>query len=56
MDWGMAEGHLYDTKIAYESIGFAGSFALALTTNPLVKRYEDGERTIELYNDILDLQ
>lgn len=56
LDWGMAEGHLYDTKIAYESIGFKGSFALALTINPLAKRYESGERTIELYNEILELQ
>ena len=56
LDWEMAEGHLYDTKIAYESIGFEGSFALALTINPLAKRYESGERTIELYNEILELQ
>ena len=56
MDWGMAEGHLYEVKNAYEEIGYTGSFALALTINPLVKRYENGERTIDLYNDIMDLQ
>lgn len=56
MDWGTAEGHLYDTKIMYESIGWTGSFALSVTINPLAKRYESGERTIELYNEILELQ
>lgn len=55
MDWGMAEEHLYEMKSAYESIGLAGSFGLALAINPLVKRYEGGERTIELYNDIMDI-
>ncbi len=56
MDWGMAEGYLYEVKNAYESIGWTGTFGLTLTINPLVKRYESGERTIDLYNEIMEIE
>ena len=55
-NWKMAESYLYEMKSAYESIGWAGSFGLTPTINPLVERYKGGERTIELYNEIIELQ
>lgn len=56
MDWNEVEEHLYSVKNAYESIGFAGSFALGLTINPLVKRFEQGERTEKLHDEIMALE
>lgn len=37
----------------YASLGWQGSFGLNLTLLPLYKRYENGERTDELYDAIM---
>lgn len=55
MDWEVAKEHLYEMKKAYEEIGFAGAFGLSLTINPLVNRYENGERTKELHEEIMEV-
>ena len=55
MNWKEAEEWLYEIREAYIETGFAGSFALTLTINPLVKRFEDGERTQELFDEIMEL-
>lgn len=55
LDWKEAENHLYEMEKAYKSIGFAGTFGLSLTINPLIKRFEEGERTQELHDAIMDI-
>lgn len=56
MNWEEAKTHLFTMKEAYEEIGWSGSFGLSMTINPLVKRFESGERTEELYEDIMDVE
>lgn len=56
LDWEKAQEHLYYIADLYESIGWTGTFALVATINPLVKRFENGERTEKLYNEIMDLE
>jgi len=56
LDWKKAEENLYNVLNLYKSIGFTGTFALSITINPLVKRFESGERTEELYDEIMELE
>lgn len=42
--------------VEYASIGFAGSFALNGVLVPLKQRYERGERTQELYDEIMAVE
>jgi hypothetical protein len=53
--WNEAEKHLYEMKKAYEEIGFVGSFGLSLVINPAVKRFESGERTQDLFDEIMNI-
>lgn len=53
MDWEKAYEHLQEVRVNYVEIGAAGVLALTLTLNPLVVRYEKGERTQELYDAML---
>lgn len=55
LNWEEAENYLYVMKKAYEDIGWNGSFALSLVINPLVKRFEAGERTTELHEEIMSI-
>jgi hypothetical protein len=56
IDWENAEKYLYDVRERYEEIGPAGAPALRLTIEPLVTRYETGERTQALYDAIMALE
>ncbi len=56
MDWEEAKKYLYFIKKEYEAIGWSGSFGLTITINPLVARYELGERTQELYDEIMEME
>ena len=56
MDWKRAESHLYFIKGAYASIGVSGNPAMVLTIMPLEKRLAAGERTQELYDEIMELE
>lgn len=56
LDWRRAIAHIHAAKRAYEEIGWAGGFALTLTINPLIRRYESGERTAELYAEVMDIK
>jgi hypothetical protein len=56
MDWEEAEQWLYDVQKLYKQLGYKGSFDLVISVNPLIKRYENGERTQELYDDIMSLE
>ena len=55
-NWNEAKEHLYYIKSAYEEIGWTGTFAIALTINPLIERFEAGERTNDLYDKIMELE
>ena len=54
-DWDKAEKHLYEMKRGYEEIGPVGRLGLVFIY-PLVKRFESGERTQELYREIMELE
>jgi hypothetical protein len=56
MDWEKAEEHLALCEKAYTEIGSAGYFALTFTIRPLRDRFNTGERTQELYDDINALE
>lgn len=56
MDWVQAEKHLYGLVKTYKKAGRASLTALVLTITPLVKRFESGERTANLYASILNHQ
>lgn len=51
--WEKAYIYLKDCIVANTEIGWAGRFALDGVLLPLKKRYDNGERTVELYNDIM---
>lgn len=51
--WEKAYTYLKEIIVRYSEIGWAGRFALDGVLLPLKKRYDNGERTTELYNDIM---
>lgn len=53
LDWDRAINYLKELICTYFDIGPAGYFGLQVVLLPLMKRYEGGERTRELYNDIM---
>jgi hypothetical protein len=56
MDWEQAEEHIKYIRSAYTDIGISGMPALQITINPLWVRFEKGERSQELYDDIMSLE
>ena len=56
MNWENAENHLKDIRQIYTEIGITGLPALQITINPLLIRFESGERTEELYDQIMELE
>lgn len=55
-DWDKAISHLNATIAECVAIGMPGRFALQLTLIPLKKRYDDGERTQKLYDEIVECE
>lgn len=55
MDWTQAENHLQTAERAYHEIGFAGTFALAFVIKPCRIRFDRGERTQDLYDEIMEI-
>ena len=55
-DWDYAEEYLREMKQAYEDIGWVGGFGLSNTIIPLLDRFENGERTADLYEQIMDIR
>lgn len=53
LDWAAAEAYLEQLMEAYFSIGTAGYPGLTLFLMPLKARLEAGERSKELYDDIM---
>ena len=56
MDWERAEKYLKLMKEGYASIGPGGNFGLIFNIIPLEKRFYLGERTDELYEEIMNLE
>ena len=54
MDWEEVEEYLKTCESAYTEIGSVGLFALAFTITPLRNRFNSGERTQELYDEIME--
>ena len=55
-DWEKAIKHLEFYIVEYASIGFSGQLALQATLIPLRKRYENGERTLQLYEAMMEIE
>lgn len=56
IDWPKAKAYLDMLQAEYEKIGPEGKFGLAITIMPLQDRYERGERTKWLYDEIMEAQ
>ena len=56
LNWNRAEEYLYDKEMEYKSIGQPGLFALSIVIMPLIVRYQEGERTKELYDEIMKVR
>ncbi len=55
MDWNRAEEYLKECEQAYTEIGSAGYFALNTFIKPMRDRFNKGERTQELYDEIMGI-
>lgn len=55
MDWDKAKEHLDTFKELYRELGPVGTFGL-MHILELERRYESGERTKYLYDDILSVE
>lgn len=56
MDWEKAKNHLNEVIANYISIGWTGQLALNYNLLPLRERYNKGERTRQLYDDIMECE
>lgn len=56
LDWKKAEEHLQFMMGLYREIGWAGMFGMQLGLRPLEDRLMAGERTKELYDEIMALE
>ena len=56
LDWKKAESHLYLFKQLYEQLGDSGIWGLENTIYPLINRYVQGERTKQLYNEMMNVE
>lgn len=55
LDWGRAENYLKECESAYMEAGKAGMVAICFVIGPTRDRFNRGERTPELYNDIFEI-
>lgn len=53
LDWELAEKHLEQCEKAYTEICNCSYFALTMVIRPLRNRFNSGERTEALYNEIM---
>jgi len=56
LDWEKAKKHIQEARMNYTEIGVPGLAALTITINPLFVRLEKGERTQELFDEIMALE
>jgi hypothetical protein len=55
MNWEEAEQYLKDIEQRYAEIGSAGYLALIMVIRPLRDRFNKGERSEELFEEIMEL-
>ena len=55
LEWGKDENHLKRCEEAYTEIGSSGRFALIYVITPCRDRFNKGERSQELYDDINEI-
>jgi hypothetical protein len=55
MDWDKAEKYLQTCERIYGEIGMAGSFAMMFVINPCRVRFNAGERSQELHDEIMEI-
>ena len=55
IDWNLAEEYLKECESAYAETGTAGALCMNIIIRPLRDRFNRGERTVELYDEIMDL-
>ena len=55
LDWSKAEEYLKECEKAYAEIGSAGAFALQFVIMPCRDKFNKGERTQELYDEIFEI-
>ncbi|OPY64105.1 MAG: hypothetical protein A4E56_00159 [Pelotomaculum sp. PtaU1.Bin065] len=53
LDWEKAEEYLKTCEVVYTEIGSMGYFALTFVIRPLRDRFNGGERTVELWDEIM---
>lgn len=56
LDWKRAEEYLKEVRRQYCEIGMAGIPGLRISIDPLLVRFERGERTQELHSEIMGLK
>ena len=56
MDWERAQAWLNELIVVYTSLGDIGNFGLYLTLLPLKQRFDAGERTQDLYDEIMQCE
>lgn len=54
--WNEAKSWLDEVRQAYVDVGAAGLFGLRISIDPLLIRYERGERTEDLFEEIMELK
>lgn len=55
-EWGDAIAYLNNLIVEYVMLGATGQYALQAVLVPMKKRYDEGERTLELYEDIMNCE
>ena len=55
-DWDKAINYLAECEKNYTEIGSIGYFALTAVVRPLRDRINNDERTVELFNEIMELK
>jgi hypothetical protein len=55
-EWAEAKSHIDEIRRLYTSIGVAGIPALRMVIDPLLIRFSSGERTDDLFDDIMELE
>lgn len=56
LDWTKAENWLKEIRQIYTDIGVSGLLGLQFSINPLLIRFEKGERTQKLFDEIMSLE
>ena len=56
LDWAQAEAYLNRVITGYAELGWAGSLGLNLILLPLKRRFDSGERTQELFDEIAECE